>query len=587
MRFTTKGRIRLYRGDRFVSQHTVAEEAYESAYRDAQAKGPGKYTVRYPDREIDLTLLRTVLETPPAGLVAQAVSSSQVSLSWTANPRAASYRVYRGGSLIASQAGVTYGDSGLTASTQYSYSVTCVGADGQEGAATSAVTATTLAAPDVTAPSVPGTPSVSALSSSSLRVSWSASTDSGGSGLAGYQLERSANGASDWTEIYDGTATTFDDSGLSAAATYYYRVNAYDGAANVSAYSSTGSGSTSAVDGAGISSITGTVSSGQALVINGSSLGTKATAAPILWDDFQSATVGSNLPGRVPPVGTAGAYERINPSGVSSIPTVSSTRSYSGDRCAFQRYTAGQNVFPKLANEVGAIDSVYIAFWAYYTRYTGTGAYGIFKWNRAGGGPDPYTANPRFSDTIRTNASGSVVTVDRSYLNGSGTPIWDQLQPGYSAANEPDANGWRFIEYWYKLSTPGVADGKFHKWADGLQCSALGDNEMTRQSGETGQIEYVITCFDGLDSPPADTGVDLFMDNYWIDRTPQRVVVGNASTWAACTRKDPQPASSWTNSQIQITANLPNYSAGATVHFYVVDENNVPISTTGFPKVVV
>jgi hypothetical protein len=338
--------------------------------------------------------------------------------------------------------------------------------------------------------------------------------------------------------------------------------------------------------GDGIAAVTGTIADGQPLTIVGGGFGTKSTAAPVLWDDFQSATVGSNLPGRTPPVGSAGDYERINPSGVSSIPTISNTRSYSGDRCAYQRYTAGQEVFPKLANSVPNCTEVYIAFWAYYTRYTGTGSYGIFKWNRAGGGPDPYTANPRFYETIRPNSSGTVTTVDRGYLNGSGTTIWDQNQPGYSAANEPDANGWHFIEYLYKLSTPGVADGKFFKWSDGLECSALGDSQMTRVTGETGEIEFVISCFDGMSSPPADTGVDLYLDNYWIDSTAQRVVVGNASTWAACTRKDPQPATAWSGASISVTANLPNYSSGNTVYFYVVDADNSPISTDGFAKVI-
>jgi hypothetical protein len=337
---------------------------------------------------------------------------------------------------------------------------------------------------------------------------------------------------------------------------------------------------------AGISSVSGTISSGQSLTIAGSGFGSKTTAAPVLWDDFQSARVGSNLPGRAPPVGAAGAYQRINPSGVSAIPTISNTRSYSGDRCAYQRYTAGQEVFPKLANSVPSCTEVYIAFWAYYERYNGTGSFGIFKWNRAAGGPDPDTADPRFYETIRPNSSGIVTTVDRGYLNGSGSTTWDQNQPGYSATNEPDANGWHFIEYLYKLSTPGVANGKFHKWADGLACSALGDNRETRVTGETGEIEYVISCYDGMSSPPATTGVDLYMDNYWIDNTPKPVVVATAATWASCTRRDPQPATSWSGTSIAVTANLPNYSSGATVYFYVMDGDNNPVSSSGFAKVI-
>ena len=45
--------------------------------------------------------------------------------------------------------------------------------------------------PDTTAPSVPGTPVASAITSTSATPSWTASTDTGGSGLAGTSLPRS------------------------------------------------------------------------------------------------------------------------------------------------------------------------------------------------------------------------------------------------------------------------------------------------------------------------------------------------------------------------------------------------------------
>ena len=62
----------------------------------------------------------------PTGLNATAVTSNQISLSWTAatdNVGVAGYQLYRDGSLIRSTPSTSYSDSGLSASTAYSYTV--------------------------------------------------------------------------------------------------------------------------------------------------------------------------------------------------------------------------------------------------------------------------------------------------------------------------------------------------------------------------------------------------------------------------------------------------------------------------------
>ncbi len=91
-----------------------------------------------------MPLSRTVLEVAPSGLAAQVASSTQIKLSWNANPRAGLYRLYRGSTLIYASAAPSFSDTGLTASTLYSYQVSCVGADAQEGPKSSVVSGTTL-----------------------------------------------------------------------------------------------------------------------------------------------------------------------------------------------------------------------------------------------------------------------------------------------------------------------------------------------------------------------------------------------------------------------------------------------------------
>ena len=100
--------------------------------------------------------------TVPTGLIATAQSATQVQLSWTAATDAgtgvAGYHVYRdaGTTAIATvSSGTTYLDSGLTASTAYSYTVRAFDAASppNESAASVAANATTLAA---TAPVISG-----------------------------------------------------------------------------------------------------------------------------------------------------------------------------------------------------------------------------------------------------------------------------------------------------------------------------------------------------------------------------------------------------------------------------------------------
>ncbi|MFF5052437.1 CARDB domain-containing protein [Micromonospora sp. NPDC000663] len=86
--------------------------------------------------------------------------------------------------------------------------------------------------PDTTAPSVPGTLSQST-SGSTITLTWGASTDSGGSGLAGYNVYRGGNLIATL-----GTVLTYQDSQPVTATVSYY-VRARDGAGNLSGNSNT------------------------------------------------------------------------------------------------------------------------------------------------------------------------------------------------------------------------------------------------------------------------------------------------------------------------------------------------------------
>src|SRR5882724_6206253 len=90
----------------------------------------------------------TIPPSAPAGLGATAASSSQINLSWSAstdNVGVTGYRIYRSGSQVGTSTSTSYQDTGLSASTSYSYTVAATDAAGNVSAQSSSASATTQA----------------------------------------------------------------------------------------------------------------------------------------------------------------------------------------------------------------------------------------------------------------------------------------------------------------------------------------------------------------------------------------------------------------------------------------------------------
>jgi chitodextrinase len=183
----------------------------------------------------------TTAPTTPAGLTAIAASDSRINLSWVAatdNVGVTGYRIFRNGSLLDTVGNVTtYANTGLAASTTYSYAVRALDAAGNVSGLSSSASATTRAVPDTTAPTTPTGLSANAISTSRIAVTWSASTDN--VGVTGYRIYR--NGAF-LTAL--GNVTTYQDSGLAPGTAYAYNVDAIDAAGNASGISTSAGATT-------------------------------------------------------------------------------------------------------------------------------------------------------------------------------------------------------------------------------------------------------------------------------------------------------------------------------------------------------
>lgn len=152
----------------------------------------------------------------PGGLSARALDASRVALSWDAADGAASYVVKRDGIEVSgSLLGTSYTDTGLAASTAYSYSVYAQNAQGQSPDSGS-VEATTMTAPPVAPTGV----AAGNAGTITIDVSWNAVT-----GADAYKVYRSTNGT-DYSYVTLETGTTYTDTGLQHSTTYYYKLSA-------------------------------------------------------------------------------------------------------------------------------------------------------------------------------------------------------------------------------------------------------------------------------------------------------------------------------------------------------------------------
>ena len=141
----------------------------------------------------------TTPPTAPHTLTAGVTGNTQIEVTWRRaqdNVAVTGYRIYRNGSSTphVSLAVTHYTDTGLTPGTTYTYTVRAVDAAGNESApsgAASARTPGTAPVPDTTPPSTPGTPAATAVSSSRIDLSWSASTDA--VGVSGYRIFRNGS----------------------------------------------------------------------------------------------------------------------------------------------------------------------------------------------------------------------------------------------------------------------------------------------------------------------------------------------------------------------------------------------------------
>ena len=299
--------------------------------------------------------------------------------------------------------------------------------------------------------------------------------------------------------------------------------------------------------------------------ISGSGFGVGGTTN-ITWDNFEDGAVNTTA--------TVGTWGSVNALGASSQ-----------SRHSNSHYAAHHNFTRDATAGVRGINSVlgqkwFIQYWVKLDSFDwGTGLYGsnsqhlsnikfLRLWNPGSITENFYTA---FDWSLNGNSVSYPENVQGATMNYYDSP--------FSKSSLSD-NQWHLLQFEFiDSSSPGSADAVFKVWHNGQ----LVENRTGFVGRTTSDLKrpFFIGFYSawGPNTALGETTRepnDYYMDDVYAAPTLARVELGNASTYDACTHREIQVPSAWSDTSITITPDKGSFSDSDNAYLFVVNADGVP-----------
>jgi len=314
------------------------------------------------------------------------------------------------------------------------------------------------------------------------------------------------------------------------------------------------------------------------LKITGLAFGTKATPAPVYWNNLESETTGVNIPGWT----------------VSSKPgaVVSSTDKWSGNKSLYfamksSNPTPGWN---QILRDMGTASNQW--YFHFKVRLNKNDSNTRFQWKawRISSSSDGYAWNTEPTTTVFMN---DLFWYDENHAGSKGWngPSGATFNNGGTSGNSTSVyfkrsdaiifNQWQTLEQFIKQSSGGsTSDGIDRMWRDGILVQE--NTSLVTGTSSSGVWRYMLLGQNINNTLPVagQMDMDVYFDDIYIDNTQARVMMCDSPTWAARTHCEIQLPIKWSSDSITFTVNTGSFSSG-TAYLFVVDENGA--TTDGYP----
>jgi len=318
-----------------------------------------------------------------------------------------------------------------------------------------------------------------------------------------------------------------------------------------------GSGA-SATGGTGTGTAGGSsVQHGDMYVIQGTGFGTKPTATPFLWDDFESGSDGAAVDGASPVYGAT--WSGWSSDGVDPAYGSSNPRHGRSSRHSFHDFDSISQYNCSLGNSLPAApgDKVYFSYW---WRYESTGT----EWTanlkpwviyNATGQSVVYVGMSVPGDGLRSGGDADSPTLWGSMGQETADAQWVRWEEELlvSAANQP--NGARHCSVHFSSPEQIVS-----QWSSDAHQTHAGDDFDNIDLG----------TYQTQDSRSPGARCLIQIDDVYIDYTWARVELGDNADFDSCTHREIQVPTAWADGEVTITINQGSFASLAGLHLFVV-----------------
>lgn len=306
-----------------------------------------------------------------------------------------------------------------------------------------------------------------------------------------------------------------------------------------------------------ISSTSGTITHGSSVTISGSAFGSKGGTnanKPLIWADFESS---------------------INPTSLGHYTAWASNQNLTRQSGAPQYGLSTNNVqgtFDGSASfslePTGGVTTIYMFG---KRRYTATVQSSNLKYFRIW--------NDNIGDSVASTSNDGMILDENCYDNGRFKPVTLVL------------GAWKTDEFLWRQSTSGgcsspssTGNGYYEFIQNATSQQLYNGNFPTERSpvvyGSPSGIG--IRVMDNFTDVGDVNGTSVYMDDLYVDNTFARVMIGNASTFAASTNREIQIPTAWADGSITVQINRGSFGASDSAYLYVIDSTNT-VNATGYP----